>query len=87
MVNISKIFRLWISNMYNYARTGSRRESVLKSKAVGKRSQLPVNALLAPDLPLVGHKPKPKTSRKQKYTITTSEWIDSQNIYQHAALM
>ena len=47
---------------YNYARSGFSRESALKSKAVGKRSQLPVRALLAPDLPLLGHKPKPKTS-------------------------
>ena len=29
-------------------------------------------------------KPKPKTSRTQKYSIITSGWIDFQNIYQHA---
>ena len=65
----------------NYARSGVRRESVLKSKAVGKRSQLPVRALLTPDLPLLGHKPKPKTSGTQKYTFTTIGRIDFKNIY------
>ena len=58
-----------------------------KPKAVGKRSQLPVRALLAPDLPLLVHKPKPKTSRTQKYSIITSGWIDSQNIYHLSARM
>ena len=34
-----------------------------------------------------GIKLKPETSRPQKYIITMSGWIDSQDIYQHAALM